>query len=76
MAGEIPEDLTATERATFSKMVRDVPLLFELLDEGALDGFLGEDLRGIGHRDDHLDGDDHRDEDEDGDAFGELAWSP
>ncbi len=51
LEGHEPANLTATERPMFSKMVRDVPLLFELLDEGALDAY--------------LDGDDHPDRDED-----------
>ncbi|MDP9484943.1 MAG: hypothetical protein M3Q49_03950 [Actinomycetota bacterium] len=50
LVGEIPEDLRDGERPTFSKMVRDAPLLFELLDEGALDGYLDGD-------DPHQDGD-------------------
>ncbi len=79
VTGFEPANLTATERVTFSKLVRDVPLLFELRDEGALDGFLGEGHRDEDHREarhEDSDGDAHEDgdEDEDGDDFGELTW--
>ncbi len=43
LAGEIPEDLTATEKLTFSKITASVSVFQELLDDGALDDFLDGD---------------------------------
>ncbi len=75
LAGEIPEDFREDERPVFSKILRDVPVFQELLDEG----LVGDDL----HRDDHPDLHDDDDDDlhpdlrhDDGDDFGELTWQP
>lgn len=66
LAGEIPEDLTATERPTFEKILRYAPIALELRDEG----LVGDDGRPGGGDDPH-----HEDEDEDGDDQAPV-WHP
>ncbi|MDP9457031.1 MAG: hypothetical protein M3Q60_14925 [Actinomycetota bacterium] len=55
LAGEIPEDLTATEKLTFEKITATLPVFLELRDQGIIDAYGqpsgGDDL------DDLLDGD-------------------
>ncbi len=52
LAGEIPEDLTATETVTFSKIKASIPVFQELIDEGIVDAYGHPDLRHEGDDDD------------------------